>query len=83
MTVSELKKICEEVEKHYGGDTDTCIRIINKNGNLLRKEHLKGYSMDGNVMCLNSNEFTIQSKPKPRFVITHNRIRRYNHDETI
>lgn len=63
MTVSELKKVCEEVEKHYGGDTKICIRIINKNGNLLRKERLKGYSMDGDVMCLNSNEFTTQFNP--------------------
>lgn len=50
MTVSELKKVCEEVEKHYGGDTDICVRIINKNGNILHKEHLKGYSMNGNVI---------------------------------
>ena len=63
MTVSELKKVCEEVEKHYGGDTNICIRIINKNGNLLRKERLKGCSMDGNVMCLNSNELTTQFTP--------------------
>lgn len=64
MIVSELKKICEEVEKHYGGDTDICIRVINKNGNLLRKERLAGYSMNGNVMCLNSNEFTSPFQPK-------------------
>lgn len=83
MTVSELKKICEDVEKHYGGDTKICIRLINKEGTLLREENLKGCSMNGNIMCLNSNDFTIQPRPKPKFNITGNRIRRYNYDETI
>lgn len=58
------------------GDTKICIRLINKDGTLLRKENLKGYSMDGNIMCLNSNKFTIQPRPKSIINIISDQLRR-------
>lgn len=55
ITVSELKEVCERIEREFGSDSKVCIQIRNENGSLKEGDYCRDIFRDveGNLFLTN------------------------------
>ena len=55
MTVSNLKELCEKIEKTFGSDTNVILQIRDINGNLINSNYISVGFIDssGNLFLTN------------------------------
>lgn len=64
MTVSELKNICDVVEREYGSDSNVIIQIRDDDGSLIGGGYLLSVFRDdcGNLFLTNYNKQTLEQR---------------------
>lgn len=58
VTVSELKEVCERIEREYGSDSKVVIQIRNENGSLIGGDYLMDIFRDSSgTLFLTNHKF--------------------------